>query len=206
MDCPKCGLTNPENALSCDCGYDFYSGTIPWKSEKALDRQRRSGLGIGALRAVSTTAHFLWVCSIACYALSLLLPSVSYGGIHGTLGGGPGLYCFIFGPVGLMLMQKGAIGWLANPLFLFSAGTLPRKAGRSFFVALILALVLAVIAVPMMRAYPLPADESGALEPPTAVPSFGYYFWLGSMLLMLIVGTIVARRKLGTMGLDSKQS
>ena len=26
--CPKCSLLNPENALRCDCGYDFPSGTM----------------------------------------------------------------------------------------------------------------------------------------------------------------------------------
>jgi hypothetical protein len=26
MDCPSCGLTNPPEALKCDCGYDFSAG------------------------------------------------------------------------------------------------------------------------------------------------------------------------------------
>ena len=28
MECPKCGLINPESAIRCDCGYDFKSGKV----------------------------------------------------------------------------------------------------------------------------------------------------------------------------------
>ena len=28
MKCPNCGFINPETALSCDCGYDFATGTM----------------------------------------------------------------------------------------------------------------------------------------------------------------------------------
>ena len=28
MDCPKCGLVNPETALRCDCGYDFATQSV----------------------------------------------------------------------------------------------------------------------------------------------------------------------------------
>jgi hypothetical protein len=28
QDCPKCGLVNPPDAQSCDCGYDFASRTM----------------------------------------------------------------------------------------------------------------------------------------------------------------------------------
>jgi len=28
MECPKCGLFNPDNALRCDCGYDFESREV----------------------------------------------------------------------------------------------------------------------------------------------------------------------------------
>jgi hypothetical protein len=34
MNCPKCGLLNPESALRCDCGYDFQTKTMsPWYLE-----------------------------------------------------------------------------------------------------------------------------------------------------------------------------
>ena len=28
MDCPHCGLINPDSAERCDCGYDFRSGEV----------------------------------------------------------------------------------------------------------------------------------------------------------------------------------
>ncbi len=28
MKCPYCGLINPDNALRCDCGYDFETRTV----------------------------------------------------------------------------------------------------------------------------------------------------------------------------------
>ena len=28
MNCPQCGLTNPDTAQRCDCGYDFESKTV----------------------------------------------------------------------------------------------------------------------------------------------------------------------------------
>ena len=27
-ECPKCGLTNPDSAQRCDCGWDFRSETL----------------------------------------------------------------------------------------------------------------------------------------------------------------------------------
>lgn len=29
MNCPNCGLFNPSNALVCDCGYNFETGSLP---------------------------------------------------------------------------------------------------------------------------------------------------------------------------------
>jgi len=38
-DCPKCRLANPENAMRCDCGYDFASNTV---EESYLPAKERS--------------------------------------------------------------------------------------------------------------------------------------------------------------------
>ena len=36
MECPRCGLLNPDTAIRCDCGYDFQSRTV----EKAYFTQQ----------------------------------------------------------------------------------------------------------------------------------------------------------------------
>ncbi len=39
MDCPKCGLINPESAQRCDCGYDFGTGEIKQSYLTKRDKQ-----------------------------------------------------------------------------------------------------------------------------------------------------------------------
>lgn len=44
-DCPSCGLTNPDSAQRCDCGFDFSSRTIKESylsdaEQSDLERQR----------------------------------------------------------------------------------------------------------------------------------------------------------------------
>jgi hypothetical protein len=51
MKCPHCGLTNPEGALRCDCGYDFHSEVIKesylTKSGASLPTANRTASGLG---------------------------------------------------------------------------------------------------------------------------------------------------------------
>jgi len=41
-DCPQCGLISPDEALRCDCGYDFATNTI--ESSYLIEHQRRKRL------------------------------------------------------------------------------------------------------------------------------------------------------------------
>jgi uncharacterized RDD family membrane protein YckC len=36
MQCPRCGLTNPETAIECDCRYDFQAGALAVGTSRAL--------------------------------------------------------------------------------------------------------------------------------------------------------------------------
>src|SRR5450631_4468444 len=36
MQCPRCGLTNPEMATECDCRYDFQTGALAVGTSRAL--------------------------------------------------------------------------------------------------------------------------------------------------------------------------
>ncbi len=47
MECPRCGLLNPDFALRCDCGYDFESKTV----QKPYFRQELPGKIMGLFRA-----------------------------------------------------------------------------------------------------------------------------------------------------------
>ena len=41
MDCPRCGLINPETAQRCDCGYDFTTKTLEEPYDRSQEDQRR---------------------------------------------------------------------------------------------------------------------------------------------------------------------
>ena len=34
MKCPRCGLINPDNAMHCDCGFDFQTGSAEAERER----------------------------------------------------------------------------------------------------------------------------------------------------------------------------
>jgi uncharacterized membrane protein YvbJ len=62
--CPNCGLYNPENALRCDCGYDFSSGEMKrsYVPEKKDDKQKRQVVALVLL--VLLLLFILFVCYI----------------------------------------------------------------------------------------------------------------------------------------------
>lgn len=35
MDCPNCGLVNPDSALQCDCGYSFSNNTFNYQTSSS---------------------------------------------------------------------------------------------------------------------------------------------------------------------------
>jgi len=36
MQCPRCGLTNPDGAITCDCQYDFHAGALAVGTPRTL--------------------------------------------------------------------------------------------------------------------------------------------------------------------------
>jgi hypothetical protein len=83
MECPKCHLENPPEALRCDCGYDFPSGTVktPYLTpedarQMAPFRQPREGLPPPKYDWGSLDADF-WVGLAACV---LVIPAVLFAG------------------------------------------------------------------------------------------------------------------------------
>ncbi len=73
--CPNCKLTNPPDALKCDCGYDFATGKIP---ESALRAKRAP-----YLRVLKRALLLVWFIAgpILCYALAnLVFPGEAFMG------------------------------------------------------------------------------------------------------------------------------
>jgi hypothetical protein len=54
-DCPACHLTNPPDALRCDCGYDFRTSTVERSYLTPRQRSRVatvSTVGLGTILAL----------------------------------------------------------------------------------------------------------------------------------------------------------
>ena len=68
QNCPNCGLINPENALRCDCGYDFASKTMqesylsPEEQQKIKDQRDHELLALGrkGVKKGVTCPHFMY--------------------------------------------------------------------------------------------------------------------------------------------------
>ena len=68
QDCPTCGLTNPDTAQRCDCGYDFSSRTMkqPYLRPRALEGQGAERWTTGWIQCVCFC--IMW---IGLYAVTL---------------------------------------------------------------------------------------------------------------------------------------
>jgi hypothetical protein len=85
-DCPKCRLANPDNAVRCDCGYDFASNTMEQSYLPAKERRVWTfepllalSLAVAVLGAVlPLSSHYepnltrSWIASV-CLALAWLI-------------------------------------------------------------------------------------------------------------------------------------
>src|SRR5262245_44378455 len=91
MDCPTCGLTNPPEALKCDCGYDFQAkqpSDLPgWKINLAW-RQK-----VAAYWAISWPEQ---VASLLVPSFLLAFGSPEFVKTHQTLSGA-GVIVIYFG-------------------------------------------------------------------------------------------------------------
>ena len=48
MNCPRCGLINPETAQRCDCGYDFISKSVEKPCFTSSPNTTISRIAVGA--------------------------------------------------------------------------------------------------------------------------------------------------------------
>jgi hypothetical protein len=102
MNCPRCGLINPETAQRCDCGHDFISKRAG-KPYSALEPNTpRSKIAVGAQVAALVLAGgaVIWGCLMVHIAL--------FPGASGEFGGYSVLLAAIVDlPVGLVSLLVG---------------------------------------------------------------------------------------------------
>jgi hypothetical protein len=126
--CPRCGLTNPDTAIWCDCGYDFRSGLM-----RDLPT---TGMSDGA-EAVKGIGGWLIVFAISLSVVPILLLVALFGQINDLLRMGallktdhsyysPWWGPLVFGEVLYMLAGLVASCWLAM-LFFRQKAKFPRS-------------------------------------------------------------------------------
>jgi hypothetical protein len=80
MKCPSCGLTNPPEAMRCDCGFNFSKNIIdkPFQANVPSDRHHQptiKGLSCPKCRGIAK-GHYsglIWVFGILLFPIGLLL-------------------------------------------------------------------------------------------------------------------------------------
>jgi hypothetical protein len=102
MNCPRCGLINPETAQHCDCGYDFISKSVEKLYFTSSPNTTRSRIAIGAqvVALVLAGGAVIWGCCMVHVAL--------YPGNSGEFGGVSVLLAAVVDlPVGLVSLVVG---------------------------------------------------------------------------------------------------
>ena len=99
-----------------------------------------------------------------------------------------GLELLLNGFFGVVFMQLGAVGWLANPLFiifLFGAYR-PKEMQRNKRISTG-ALLLVLSSLLLTNIFPLLGDEGGVCYLSANSPKLGYWLWLGAAALMAYI-------------------
>ena len=118
--------------------------------------------------------------SLLLYFLSLAFPAfISDRG--DTYWGGELL---LLGPLGLLLIQLGAIGWIVNPLYFITLffSPLSKKPKLALWLCL-LNLALAILSLPILAMFPVIVDEAGTNYFHATSIHVGFLFWLAAIVL-----------------------
>jgi hypothetical protein len=102
MNCPRCGLINPETAQRCDCGYDFISESVEKTHSTSSPNTPLSRIAIGAqvVALVLAGGAVIWGCCMVHIAL--------HPGASGEFGGYSVLFAAVVDmPVGLVSLVVG---------------------------------------------------------------------------------------------------
>lgn len=96
MDCPRCKLVNPANAIRCDCGYDFQTGFQHTSLLDPRERERRTPPTLASAQRGNPSTQMLigaGLCLLGLMVTGLTYGSASRGGgsyfvWHGAIVGG----------------------------------------------------------------------------------------------------------------------
>jgi hypothetical protein len=122
--------------------------------------------------------------SASLYALACALPAMS---VRNTRTGevsalGPGWYCALMGPFGILFACLGCIAWCGNPLWLASAVCLGT---RKYLAAEKLAKISFLLGLCAFLLFwsDIPMDEAGANQARVSSFGWGYEVWLASLAI-----------------------
>ena len=102
MNCPRCGLVNPETAQRCDCGYDFISKSVekPYFTSSPNTTLSRIAIRAQVVALILAGGAVIWGCLMVHIAL--------YPGASGEFGGYSVLFAAVVDlPVGLVSLVVG---------------------------------------------------------------------------------------------------
>jgi hypothetical protein len=135
-------------------------------------------IGLFVVSICLPTADFLQGCGPGLAGGAEITDLVSDGA--GAVETFSGWELLLYGPLGLLAMQPGALGWLATPL---GASALIVR-GRSKRVArglAVAALLLAVLSLRLTDLFPLPTGVDAACHLAAVGPRMGYWVWLAAL-------------------------
>ena len=145
------------------------------------------------------------IASLVLFALACALPAVDFDKACstegepelaklwqaplGTVETSRGLWLLAGGALGVVFLQTGAFGWLANPFY--GVGVLLALLGRRAVMLLarmaaLAALALAAISLLLTNVWPLPADEGGVCRLSAIAPRLGYWLWLFAIVALCV--------------------
>ncbi|NJO09839.1 MAG: hypothetical protein HC873_09480 [Leptolyngbyaceae cyanobacterium SL_1_1] len=101
-----------------------------------------------------------------------------------------GAEILLLGGFGVLFMQAGAVGWLANPLYfaalLLAFITRSLKAKIVVELCAVTALGIAIISLSQTNQFPLLADEGGVCRLSAIQPKPGHWLWMSAIGLLNI--------------------
>ena len=131
----------------------------------------------------------LFIC-LALFLIACVCPALTFRRSSGDVESWPGFQTLMMGWLGLLFKQ---IAWYANPVIVLS---LVFLLFRRWLAAMIIALVAFAMAANTLLLFSrdLPADEGNVIKLRLDHLSPGFYFWIAS-IVTVIIGAIILRRR-----------